>query len=113
MTAVEDKDTGAANGINNAVSRIAGLIAVAAMGSVAAWVYARALGTAGGLDIPGFGEPPPADLALALDRVRIAAGDTAFAAVALITACMCLLSAIIAWVTIQGEAWPWARRAET
>ena len=42
MTAVEDKDTGAASGINNAVSRLGGLIAVAAMGSLAAWVYPRA-----------------------------------------------------------------------
>ncbi len=44
MTAVEDKDTGAASGINNAVSRIGGLIAVAAMGSLAAWVYSTMLG---------------------------------------------------------------------
>jgi MFS family permease len=113
MTAVEDKDTGAASGINNAVSRIAGLIAVAAMGSIAAWTYARALGTAGGLDVPGFGEPSPAGLAQELDMARIAAGDTAFAAIALITALMCLLSAIIAWMTIQGEALPWPRRAES
>lgn len=35
---------GAASGINNAVSRTAGLIAVAAMGSLAAWVYSQAGG---------------------------------------------------------------------
>ena len=48
---------GAASGINNAVSRIGGLIAVAAMGSLAAWVYSNALDTRVRPGIPGFGEP--------------------------------------------------------
>ncbi|MER9345301.1 hypothetical protein NKI41_32085, partial [Mesorhizobium sp. M0601] len=106
---VEDKDTGAASGINNAVSRIGGLIAVAAMGSLAAWVYAGVLGTAAGSGIPGFGEPPPAGLAPGLDAARLAASDAAFAAVAAVTAVLCLLSAIAAWTTVSGERLPWAR----
>ncbi|MER9275744.1 MFS transporter [Mesorhizobium sp. M0522] len=109
MRGVEDKDTGAASGINNAVSRIGGLIAVAAMGSLAAWVYAGVLGTAAGSGIPGFGEPPPAGLAPGLDAARLAASDAAFAAVAAVTALLCLFSAITAWTTVSGERLPWAR----
>jgi hypothetical protein len=112
MTAVEDKDTGAASGINNAVSRIGGLIAVAAMGSLAAWVYSTVLDTSVRPGIPGFGEPAMADLAPELDATRLAAGDAAFASIASVTALLCLLSAVIAWTTVSGERLPWSRRAE-
>ncbi|WP_192182538.1 MFS transporter [Mesorhizobium amorphae] len=109
MTAVEDKDTGAASGINNAVSRIGGLIAVAAMGSLAAWVYSTMLDTSVRPGIPGFGEPVSAGLAPELDATRLAASDAAFAAVAWVTALLCLLAAVIAWTTVSGRAILWSR----
>lgn len=108
MTSVEDKDTGAASGINNAVSRVGGLIAVAAMGSLAAWVYARGAGGVPGM--PGFGEPPASGLAANLDAARVAASDSAFAAVAAITTLLCVLSSLTAWFTVPGQASPWPRR---
>jgi len=109
MTSVEDKDTGAASGINNAVSRVGGLIAVAAMGSLAAIVYARMTGGMSG--VPGFGEPAPAGLAANVDAARVAAGDSAFAAVAAVTTLLCLLSSAIAWFTVPGQASPWPRQS--
>ena len=111
MTSVEDKDTGAASGINNAVSRIGGLIAVAAMGSLAAWVYSTMLDTSVRPGIPGFGEPVSTGLPPELDATRVAAGDAAFATIAAVTALLCLLSAVIAWTTVSGQALPWPRRA--
>ena len=109
MTSVEDKDTGAASGINNAVSRVGGLIAVAAMGSLAAIVYARMTNGAG---VPGFGEPPASELAAPINAIRVAASDSAFAAVAVITTLLCLLSSVTAWFTVPGQASPWPRQAD-
>lgn len=107
MTSVEDKDTGAASGINNAVSRVGGLIAVAAMGSLAAIVYARMTGGVAG--VPGFGEPVASGLAANVDAARIAASDSAFAAVAAVTTLLCFLSSAVAWLTVPGQASPWPK----
>ena len=43
LNAVPDEDTGMASGINNAVARVAGLVAIAALGVVALAVFDRAL----------------------------------------------------------------------
>jgi MFS family permease len=43
LNAVGERDTGTASGINNAVARVAGLVAIAAFGVVASGVFDRAL----------------------------------------------------------------------
>jgi EmrB/QacA subfamily drug resistance transporter len=100
MTGVEDSDTGTASGINNAVARVAGLFAVATMGVVVAVVFNQHVGGATGLS---YGRPPATPLAPDVEAARIAGTDAAFAAVAYVTAVLALLSAIIAWLTLEKK----------
>ncbi|MDC9826562.1 MFS transporter [Devosia sp. ZB163] len=98
MTSVEDRDTGLASGVNNAVARVAGLLAVALMGGVAAFVFERSLG--GFAELPVFfGMQPDSPLAADAESARMAANDAAFAAIAYSNAALALISAVIAWFT--------------
>jgi EmrB/QacA subfamily drug resistance transporter len=100
MTSVEDSDTGIASGTNNAVSRVAGLIAVAAMGGVVASVFQRSLGSAAELPL-FYGLAPAQELPADIEAARLAATNAALAAVAYVTAGLSLLSALIAWFTLE------------
>ena len=102
MTSVDDSETGVASGVNNAVARVAGLVAVAFLGVVVAQVFEQSLGEAAELSI--FFGVPAANLSNSQASLQLSATDAAFAAVCYITAALSLTSAAIAWLTLERKA---------
>jgi MFS family permease len=96
MLAVTDSDTGVASGVNNAVARAAGLMAVAALGALASVVFSSIVQGMVGVE---FGARPTVPLDAASESLRIMATNRAFQAIALSSAVMCALAALIAWYT--------------
>jgi EmrB/QacA subfamily drug resistance transporter len=95
MGAVPDTDTGLASGVNNAVARAAGLMAIAALGAVAGLIFEGSMRAPAGE--ASFGVSPDAALDAATEAARVAATNSAFAAVAMIASAACVLAALIAW----------------
>ena len=96
MNAAADERAGTASGVNNAASRLAGLFAVAILGSVASLVFFSRLDLAEtGGDALRFGVLPAADApARAASEAAFLSG---YAAALWIAALWGLLAAVIAW----------------
>lgn len=99
MNAAPDAQSGAASGVNNAVSRLAGLVAVAVVGATASVVFADSLQAAGSLTAePRFGVlPGPGNPARAVFEPAFA---QAYAYAQGMAAAWSLLAALVAWLSI-------------
>lgn len=96
MQAAPDDEAGLASGINNAIARSAGLLAVAAFGAMAGLVFASAAGQAPGLE---FGAFAPEALSPAMTETHVQATNFTFQIIAACCSAACLVAALIAWFT--------------
>ena len=121
MGAVEQRHAGIASGINNAVSRTAGLLAIAVFGIVALAVFTSSLeshlatlhlspGVSHLIDaqrtrLAGITIPPnvSGEAQAALKRAIDESFVSAFRLVSLLGAALALLSALSAWLLIEGK----------
>ena len=103
MNAASDEQSGAASGINNAASRVAGLIAVALLGAMAGLIFLHQ----GAPPDARFGELPPIGDATrdALERAFVAAYSETMAAAAALAA----LASLIAFVGLKKKAYAAAK----
>jgi EmrB/QacA subfamily drug resistance transporter len=117
MTSIGDeKRVGAASGINNAIARAAGLLAIAILGALAVSVFARDLETrladqpryvrdamaAQALRLAEAAPPPESNVAVVKDAVRHSF-VRAYRVVMLSAAVLALLSAIGGFAAVRGE----------
>jgi len=121
MGAVEQRHAGIASGINNAVSRTAGLLAIAVFGIVALAVFTSSLEShlatlhlspgvyhlidvqrtrLAGITIP---MSVSGEAQMALKRAIDESFVSAFRLVSLLSAALALLSALSAWLLIEGK----------
>jgi EmrB/QacA subfamily drug resistance transporter len=121
MQGADDRFAGVASGVNNATARVAGLLAVALLGSIAVGVFARALEerldrlqptaevrSALQAEVPKLAEAAvPKGVARAeqhvLERVLHESFVRSFRVVSLVAAALAALSALIAWLTIDRK----------
>jgi EmrB/QacA subfamily drug resistance transporter len=122
MGAVEERHAGIASGINNAVSRTAGLISIAALGIVMMGVFARNFNSRlRALDIPletraaleaqtsrlatiNIPDELKGETKQALKRAVEESFVSGFRVVILIGAALALASGLFAWLLIEGRA---------
>jgi hypothetical protein len=122
MGAVEERHAGLASGVNNAVSRTAGLLSIAALGIVMAGVFARDFnGRLRPLDLPAEARAALEAQAGRLAAIEIPAGLNVetkqsveravaesfvggFRVVIIVCAALALASALCAWLLIEGRA---------
>ena len=100
MQAAPDEDAGLASGVNNAIARSAGMMAVAAFGALAGIVFSSVAGGVPGLE---FGAFAPDGISAADFEIHIAATNRAFQTIASCSAAFCFLAAAIGWATQPGS----------